>query len=764
MLEGLKSRSKRGWFFWISGGLLTFAYLYPLPSSLEKDFSTVILFSDGKIMRVYLTRDEKWRIYLPLEKIDSLLVKTTILYEDRYFWYHPGVNPLSIIRALFQNIKARKIVSGASTLSMQLARILEPKPRTLRSKIIEAFRAIQFEIKLGKKKILELYLNLAPYSRNYEGVGAASLAYLHKLPKNLTPQEVAFLVSLPQAPSTPEEKRKGRNRVLERMKRYGVISEEEYLRALKEPVPYTPSPLPCYAPHAADFLHLLYPEEKEIHSTIEFELQKKVENIIASYRGYVNSHGASNISAVVIENKTRKVRVLIGSFDYWDESIQGQVRGFEAYRSPGSALKPFLYALAIQEGVIHPQMLIEDAPHVFGDFAPHNYSRQWRGLVTAEEALCLSLNLPFVLLLERTGYEKFVGLLKKAGIKGPLPYSEYGLPIITGGMDVKLIDLTNFYVTLARGGLHGPWIIREEETPEEFPLLNPGAVLLTLQALSKRNRPDAPSLSGFIFPKSKIYWKTGTSWGRRDAWSIGFGKHYTVGVWCGNFDGRGGEEIVGAILAAPVMFDILRAIEPPEDKPFEWEEIALEEIDSIWVCAFSGYRPQDACPSKKKVAVLKNAHPPLRCPFHKKILVEKKTGYRACPWKKYKKGELVEKICVVYPPSVKKVLKAEDAIPPFPPDCKLASKESKIQILLPADGTTYFIPHGIAGAEDIPLLAVTSSREGKIYWFVNGRYMGSTPSGKIMYIPPPEGKLKILAQDTEGNSASAVIHVLKELP
>ncbi len=735
--------------------------VYPLPGKLEPSWSRQILYSDGEVMRTTLSQDEKWRVFLPLKEIDPLLIKTTLCYEDRFFYYHPGINPFSVVRAIFQNLKAGKIVSGASTITMQLARIVEPKKRTILSKLVEGFRALQFELRLGKDRVLEMYLNLAPYGGNIEGVGAASLAYFGKLPHKLAPEQVAFLVSLPRNPlifKDMKKLREGRDRVLECMFKRGIIDEKEYKRAVATSLPAGRKPFPFEAPHASDFLLSKYPGEREIKSTIKRYLQKRVESILSSYRKSIFSSGATNASVVVIENETGRVRALVGSLDYWDRSIDGQVRGFYAFRSPGSALKPFLYALAIEEGVINPEMLIEDAPYRFSNFSPINFSGKWSGLVKAEDALAYSLNIPFVLILRRTGYRKFIDRLASGGLVGPFSPEDYGLTVITGGMDVRLLELTNLYSALARGGVYMDYTLVEGTRRDKRKIFRPGAVLLTLRALGKRNRPDAPDLASFTMPRTVVYWKTGTSWGRRDAWSIGFVRKYTVGVWVGNFNGEGAEGIVGAKIASPIMFDILRSIENEVwDGKFSWERRALKELEYVRVCRFSGYKPSEGCSHTKLVQVLKDAHPHVECPFHRKFILERKTGYRACPWKQYRAGELVEKALLIFPPPVQRIT-GKGRPPSYAPDCKISEDSHSLVVVSPVNGGTYMPVEGVKNARYVPLLAFSSY--GKIHWFLNGKFIGTTVSGETLKITPPEGENTVVVQDAAGVTKKIKFHVI----
>ncbi len=746
-------------------------FAIPLPErALHIPYGRIIRYRDGKIMRMYVSSDEKWRFYVPLDSISPFLIKTTLAYEDRHFFRHLGINPFSILRALIVNISHRRIVQGGSTLSMQLARIMEPKKRTVWAKLWEAFRANQMEIRLGKKRILELYFNLAPYGGNVEGIKAASLFYLGKSPGDVNIFESAFLVSIPQSPTeriplphNREKIKKAMKRVLDAMLREHIIDKKTYAEMVKrEPVFYVRRPV-IEAPHAADFIKMMYPDSLDVVSSIDRAIQKKVEGVLDSYSDYLKSHGAEDASVVVIENSTRKVRALVGSLNYFDKN-DGQVLGFYSFRSPGSALKPFLYALAIEKGIITSESLLLDAPLRFGDFSPKDFDEKYRGLVHAEYALSQSLNVPFVYLLRKVGYRDFINLLNKGGLREPVRGRYYGLPVITGGREVRLIDLTNLYVTLARGGMHGRYVLLEHDAIDnEFPLLKSGAVYITLNALSLRNRPDKPVLGNLIREEyGPVYWKTGTSWGRRDALSIGFREHYTVGVWSGNFDGRGFKDIVGAVLSAPIMFDILKAIDDGYfSGKFDWTDKALSEITLVDVCAFSGYKPTKHCKTHKKVMALISQLPYVKCPYHRLYRVEKKTGYRACPSKHYKEGELMDSVFLVVPSPARKVLGKEYAPPSFSPDCKLASDKKGFYIVSPKNDTHYFIEKDVNFEQGIPLLAYTDSKNPEISWFVDGVFYGKSESGEVLNLVLDRGTHVIYAQDTEGRGTSVTITVGK---
>lgn len=752
-----------GW--WI-GGVLGFTilliYAIPLPAGMDPPFSRRVRFRDGSLMRVFITPDERWRIRTPLEEMDPKLAAATVCFEDRHFWRHPGVNPVSMARALAQNVRAGRVLSGGSTLTMQLARIAEPKPRTLGAKLWEMARAAQFELRLGKRRILEDYLNLAPYGGNYEGVGAAALAYFHKPPKDLSAEEIAYLVSLPQSPTVrrpranaPTLATPARNRVLSRMKECGLVTDAEYAAALNAGVPTRVRGFWASALHAADYVRAHYPEDPEAVTTLDPKAQRIAESIATAYAVRLRELGAHNASVVVMDNNERQVRALVGSLDYWDESDAGQVAGFDASRSPGSALKPFLYALALQNGVITTQTLLEDVPASHGGFRPENFSGTYRGMVPAEFALTYSLNAPFVNLLQKTGYGAFINTLDAGGLRYRKDL-DYGLSAVTGGLEVRLLDLTNLYVTLARGGRHGPARFLAGDSLGEKPLFDPGAVSLTLRALSVRDRPDAPSIRKVAEPKATVYWKTGTSWGRRDAWSIGFTPDYTVGVWVGNFSGKGAEGIVGAEAAAPIMFDILRAL---GSRTLEIPE-ASDYLTPVKVCADTGYPATEYCLQTSTILAVKDHVPSRPDPYHQPFFVEARTGARACPWKTYGADELVTRVYTVFPPNAVAFMGTNVAPPPaMAPDCAVGASTARLRLVTPTDGASYLLTTGVRHSGRVPLQAWSDRPDRAIYWFVNGRYLTSTASGQVYYLEPAPGALKIVATDAAGNTTRAAITV-----
>lgn len=746
-------------------------FLLLLPKDFDKEYSIIIKYSNGNVMRIYKTSDDGFRIYSSIDEIDPKLIRATLCYEDKYFYYHPGVNPIAIMRALHQNIRAGGIVSGGSTITMQLAKTIKQNPRTLIHKIRESLLAIQLELHLSKKQILEHYFNYIPYGGNLYGVSAATFSYFGKSPLHLNDDEIAYLIALPQSPTKRRpgtkytaETTKKRNKILYKMLQCKIISEKEYIQAKSAPIPKKIRQMPFGAPHAADFIKLIHTNNDERHSvinsTIDENIQKIATSVANNYKYLLLQNDARQASIVIINNTTREVVALVGSLDYWDKEAEGQVIGFCSYRSPGSTLKPFLYAKAIEEGLITTDMLIEDVPVDFSGFKPRNYYKDWEGLIHAETALAQSLNVPFVHIFKKYGVKNFLNFLDDAKISYRKNIS-YGLSLITGSIEVKLLELTNLYVSLARNGFHGNFIIAKQDSLKEFPLITQGAVQLTKKALSIRERPDAPNLNEFIrFPK-KVYWKTGTSFGRKDAWSIGWVDNYTVGVWVGNFDGKSSPNIVGANLASPVMFDLLQSLTTSHRDKKNKIPTQSPDLVKIKVCSFSGYRPSQHCPSTKLIQVVKSAIPTEECPYHKKYVIEKDTGYLACPSKQYLFGQLEEKSFLLLSSLVSYYMNINvDTIPTLAPDCQEIYSTNNLRILSPIDGATYVIYKDVYPKNSISLQAFASSAKTKINWFANGQHIGQTESGGILsYLPTKDGKLEFFAIDDEGNTARAKITI-----
>jgi penicillin-binding protein 1C len=527
----------------------------PAPLGRDLELSKTVLDRDGRLLRSYVTSQGRWRLPATRDQVDPRYLDVLLAYEDKRFFHHHGVDPLAFGRAALQFIAHGEIVSGGSTLTMQVARLLEPRAhRSLYVKIREAVRAIELERSLTKDQILALYLTLAPYGGNLEGMRAASLAYFGKEPRRLTLGEAALLVALPQSPELRRPDRfhatakQARDRVLDRMAHHGLFSTAEIAHAKLEPVPHVRKKLPMIAPHAADDALVTAPGEHEIRLTIDGGLQRTLERL-ARERAHVLGPDMS-VAIMVVDNASGEVLARVASPDYFDERRAGQVDLTHAIRSPGSTLKPLIYGLGFEDGLIHPDTLIEDRPLRYGSYAPENFDLTFQGTVTVRRALQQSLNVPAVAVLDEVGPSRLSARLAEAGAALVLPRREApGLALGLGGVGIKLSDLTMLYAGFPRGGNVLPLreLIDAPREPEKR-LLEPVAAWYITKIL--QGTPPPQSASG-----GRIAFKTGTSYGYRDAWAVGFDGKRTIGVWVGRPDGAPVSGLSGRTAAAPILFD-----------------------------------------------------------------------------------------------------------------------------------------------------------------------------------------------------------------
>jgi penicillin-binding protein 1C len=531
--------------------------LGPLPLPEARKVSTTIIDRNGKLLRAYAMADGRWRLPVDAKtSVDPTYLKLLLGYEDRRFYSHRGVDPLALSRAALQLVTSGHIVSGGSTITMQLARLMEPRrERSLYAKLRQIVRAVEIERALDKNEILDLYLALAPFGGNLEGVRAASIAYFGKEPKRLTLAEAALLVALPQSPERrrldryPEAARQGRDRVLERMVEEGVLSAEDAAQAESEPVPKYRKPMPILAPHAADQALATMKGARLIRLTLDATLQKNLESL-ARDRAIAQGPNIS-VAIIAVDNESGDILARVGSPDYFDERRAGQVDMTRAVRSPGSTLKPFIYGLAFEDGFVHPESLIDDRPIRFGSYAPENFDMTFQGTVPVRKALQLSLNVPAIALLDRVGASRLSSRLKQAGTSLVLPKDEApGLAMGLGGVGITLQDLVQLYAGFPRLGTTKPLreIMFEQDTREPLRLMDQAAAWQVGNVLIGTPPPE----NGV---HNRIAFKTGTSYGYRDAWSVGFDGRITIGVWVGRPDGAPVPGLIGRSAAAPILFD-----------------------------------------------------------------------------------------------------------------------------------------------------------------------------------------------------------------
>src|SRR3954454_19714367 len=533
------------------------ASLGPLPLAQAQEVSTSIIDRNGKLLRAYAMADGRWRLPVDAKTdVDPTYLKLLMAFEDQRFRTHAGVDPLALARAAFQLATRGHIVSGGSTITMQLARLMEPRrERSVYAKLRQMVRAIEIERQLSKDQILDLYLALAPFGGNLEGIRAASIAYFGKEPKRLSLAEAALLVALPQSPERrrldryPEAAHAARDRVLARMAWDGVVSKDDAAQAKRAAVPQLRNPMPILAPHSADAAMATVKETPLIKLTLDSSLQKTLE-ALARDRAVAQGPNIS-VAIIVVDNESGDVLARVGSSDYFDERRAGQVDMTRAVRSPGSTLKPFIYGLAFEDGFVHPESLIDDRPIRFGSYAPENFDMTFQGTVPVRKALQLSLNVPAIALLDRVGSSRLSSRLKQAGTNLILPKDEApGLAMGLGGVGVTLQDLAQLYAGLARLGSTKPLreIIEDRDDRDPMRLMDQAAAWQVGNVLIGTPPPENGA-------HNRIAFKTGTSYGYRDAWSVGFDGRITIGVWVGRPDGAPVPGLVGRTAAAPILFD-----------------------------------------------------------------------------------------------------------------------------------------------------------------------------------------------------------------
>ncbi len=561
---------------------------HAFPPSIERAGQTSMLVLDAhhRILRGFTVGPGVWRLPATLSDVDPLYLRMLLAYEDQRFLDHPGIDPLAVLRALSQWLRHGRIVSGASTLTMQAARLLEPHERDLSGKIGEMLRALQLEWRYSKAEILGFYLTLAPYGGNLEGIRAASLAWLGKEPSRLTAAEAALLVVLPQAPSRlrpdryPERARAARDKVLARMEQLGVLTAQQVEEARQEPLPNQRRTLPFLAPHLAERLRATQPETTIHHTFIDRDLQRTLETLARQQHSVLEPH--SSIAIVVVANHHQQVLAYIGGSDFHDPRRAGQVDLIRAVRSPGSTLKPLIYGLGFDDLLIHPETLIEDVPTRFGDYSPTNFRNTYAGQLTVREALQQSLNIPAVAVLEQVGPARVAARLREVGL--PLhwnaAYPQPGLPLVLGGVGMTLEELTTLYASFAEDGRVAPlrFSPADPETPGHW-LLSPTACWYLGEILRGSPVPQNVAPPASTAQPRFIAHKTGTSYGFRDAWALGFDADYTVGVWVGRPDGSPSPGHYGRNTAAPLLFRVFDLLPKPVNPPAAPSANALRVVN-----------------------------------------------------------------------------------------------------------------------------------------------------------------------------------------
>jgi penicillin-binding protein 1C len=743
-------------------------FIFPLPiEKLQRPSSTFVYSRDGHLLNCFTSSDRYWRKPVKLEQISPLLIKSVLATEDRWFYWHPGFNPIALTEAAISNARAGKFVRGGSTITMQIARMMEPKERTIGGKLVEILRSMQLELRFSKRQLLEIYFNLAPYGGNIEGVGAAAYLYFDKGAEKLSLSEAAVLTALPASPTQfrPDKDLAKctvrRNKVLKHLREVEAIEEEEYQQALREEIPTNRVSPAVAAPHFCQMAIAAYPGKAEIKSTLSYRLQTMCENLSKNYQSELAAKGIQNLSMVVLDNKTGDLLAMIGSADFADINHQGQVNGALAPRSPGSALKPFVYALGFQKGIISPALKVEDLPVNYAGYVPVNYDEQFHGITSVSEALIQSLNVPAVNLTAKVGLKEFYDLLQAGGITTlDRKYNQYGLPIILGSCEVNLLQLSNLYSTLARGGEYLPVRICKSDNPgQPSRILTPEACYLVTEIMADLKRPDLPASWEFTVGMPKVAWKTGTSFGRKDAWAIGFDPDYTVGVWAGNFSAEGSVAIVGAEIAAPLMLEVFGQLYP--EGQTKWIQIP-PNVGTRTVCASTGKLPGDDCPDLITEPYIIGVSPVDKCSVHKVEMVDAKTGYSVCKF--CSAGKTTQQVVAEdWPPRLASWMSQKGMISLLPrhnPDCRGVSGGEGPVITSPEADAVYVL-RGSAPTkfQHIMFQASLAADCREAHWFLDGQLYYTVPPDSSVFYAPEAGFHQLMCVDSYGRSSSISFRV-----
>ena len=817
-------------------------WCFPLPKArLHPPTSRIVLDRNGEWLRAFLADDGMWRFSRQSSvtsgqlggnlfgqdtsltnnrkpRTENLWLHEAILTaEDRWFYYHCGINPVSMVTALYDNVKAGEVVRGGSTITMQLARLMEPKARNVPNKLIEMFRAIQLELTYSKSEILNFYFNMLPYGGNIVGTGAASRLYFNKPQHAISLGEAALLAAIPNAPERlrpdrfPENARHARAKVLNRLRARGQISEQQWREALREPIPTKRHPLPFKAPHLSRILvkknrwHTETTTDGRIYTTIDAKVQETAVRILREYLNAsaagiasygLQSHTASTGAIVVMDTQSRQVLAMVGSHDFFDQRASGQINGTLAPRSPGSTLKPFVYALGIEQGLITPETLLFDVPVTYSGYKPVNYDGTYNGYVTARQALARSLNVPAVNLHARLKNRTLHTFLKQAGISTLAPAKKYGLSMVLGGCEVNLLELTTLYAGLANMGEFAPYQLTlpqfinakspkpNEPTPQRLLQEETSFILTEMLTTSQlpTNTVKNPEAFEMTMNLPKIAWKTGTSYGHRDAWCIGYSPKLTIGVWFGNFDGKGAPMLSGADAATPVLFALFTALTGQDTHRWftEPERLKLREV-----CALTGDLPSPYCPTRKSDVYIPGISPVKTCTIHKRIYVDEVTGYSLCSHCRnlpttqendasearsqhhtidMPQSNVQMKIFEEWPAEAATWLAkngfAVSVLPAHNPLCTGTIAGTAPVILSPAKDTVYYIRTEVPlENQKIQLSASTSNRTQQLFWFLDGELIFKGKAGQPYWLTPIKGEHTLTCVDAEGRSTSRPLHI-----
>ncbi len=768
--------------------IIFLVYWFALPYPLFKDPVSFVLEDEKEyLLGARIAKDGQWRF--PKTKHLPDKFKTAIIeFEDRRFEKHWGIDLKGIIRAFYQNITNRKIVSGGSTITMQVIRMArKKKSRNILNKVIEIILSTRLELSYSKDDILKLYATNAPFGGNVVGLDAASWRYYGKAPSLLSWAEAATLAVLPNSPALihPGRNRNAleakRNRLLKRLYDKSAIDETSYRLALEEPLPDKPLPLPNIAPHLLDRAKIEQTESR-VKTTIKNDLQQKVSKIVEKHHRFQANNGINNIATFIMEVESGNVIAYVGNVIRAGEEHGEQVDIITAPRSTGSILKPFLYALALEEGLILPKSLLSDVPTSLSGYRPKNYLETYDGAVPSNKAISRSLNIPSINLLSKYGLSKFHFKLQKLGIstlhRSP---DDYGLPLVLGGAEGKLWEITSIYASMARvlnhfydndskynlADWHKPNYIfnHKMNTSDKLvnspTLLGAASIYWAFQAMLNVERPDTEGNWEVFSSTKKIAWKTGTSFGFRDAWAVGVTPKYAVGVWVGNADGEGRPGLVGVKAAAPILFDIFKSLKT--NKSFD---VPYDEMVEIPVCGQSGYRALKTCTPIDTQWVQITGLKSESCPYHRIVHLDETEQFQVninC-----EHSENIKHLSwFVLPPIQEYYYKYKNPsyklLPPFRKDCNIERSTSPMQLIYPKYPSKIYIPKDLDGEYSRTVFNVAHrDSEEIIYWHLNNEYIGETTHFHEMELNPQAGQYILTLVDSKGNRLEQKFEIIEK--
>ncbi|MEM6297437.1 MAG: penicillin-binding protein 1C [Bacteroidota bacterium] len=752
----------------VSGFGLFLLLDFIFPFEIEKSYSPLVYAEDGTLLNGFLSEDDKWRMYTDLEEISPTLRKAIIQKEDRYFYYHFGINPVSVTRAFWNNLSSGRRTSGASTITMQVTRLLEPKARTYPNKFLEMFRAFQLEWHYSKDELLQLYLNLVPYGGNIEGVKSASWLYFQRMPEQLSLAQVVTLSIIPNRPTSwglgknTEALQEARNRWLKKLGEEGIFSESEVADALTEPLDARFVPVPDVAPHLSRRLVQNHPQKKHIRTTLSPETQDQTARLTKDFSRRVRRLGIYNAAVLVVDNQTGKVRAYVGSSDFEDELHAGQVDGIQAFRSPGSTLKPLLYGLAFDQGLLTPKMQLIDIAEDFDGYTPQNFNGKFNGKVSVETALAYSLNVPAVKVLDELGVRPMVERLKDARFKKVAEDEEkLGLSLALGGCGVSLEELVQLYRSIATNGEWKPlrWgDVQELDTTKSEQVLSPAAAFMLREILLEVERPDLPADYQRSRHVPKIAWKTGTSYGRHDAWSIGMSKNYTIGVWLGNFSGEASQYLTGAEVATPLLFKLFLSLDYDAE---DFENLPPSEVRFRKVCSHTGKVPREFCTDLVEDMYVPKVSSVEVCDHLRYVWVSEDEKYSYCSACLPPNGNYQKRLFPNLPPELAAYYARKEIIldrtPPHSPTCpRVRQDENAPKITSPINGRTY-----IREDETTQLqLACQIAQDAQtVYWYINGEFYQKASATGAIFFTPKRGTIQISCSDERGRNADIEVKV-----